>query len=168
MKKGLSTAIHWILVCCLVILTGISSCSNKPPAKPVVRAAPASPAPAIEQDILYLINRHREANKLPSLIENTTMAAEARQHSIDMASHRIAFGHDGLDSRTKIITAHVKGVTQVGENVAFGSMTAQQVVDAWLNSPNHRRNIEGVYRFTGIGVARDSRSRLYFTQIFAK
>lgn len=168
MKKGLLAAINWILVCCIVILTGISSCANKPPAKPVVRSYPASPAPAIEHDILYLINRHREANKLPPLIENTTMAAEARQHSIDMASHRIAFGHDGLDTRTKSISAHVKGVTQVGENVAYGTMTAQQVVNAWLNSPGHRRNIEGKYRFTGIGVARDSKSQLYFTQIFAQ
>jgi uncharacterized protein YkwD len=62
----------------------------------------------------------------------------------------------------------VPGTNAVAENVAFGSSTAKEVVDGWLNSPGHKKNIEGNYKLTGIGVARDQQAKLYFTQIFAR
>jgi hypothetical protein len=34
-----------------------------------------------------------------------------------------------------------------------GPMGAREVVDGWLHSPGHRRNIEGDFRLTGIGLA---------------
>jgi len=169
MKKRLSYLLSSLLVGSICFITAFYSCSNKPPAKPASnKGFVASPAPAIEQDILYRINKHRQVSKLPPLLENTAMAEEARQHSVDMASHRVAFGHDGLNIRIKNISGRVTGITQVGENVAYGSLTAEQVVNAWLKSPGHRANIEGKFRFTGIGVARDNHARLFFTQIFAR
>ena len=38
-------------------------------------------------------------------------------------------------------------VSEVGENVAAGQMTAREVVDGWLNSPGHKKNIEGRFTF---------------------
>jgi uncharacterized protein YkwD len=32
--------------------------------------------------------------------------------------------------------------------------------------PGHRKNIEGPYEVTGIGVARNAQGEVYFTQIF--
>jgi uncharacterized protein YkwD len=84
-----------------------------------------------------------------------------------MASHRVPFGHDGLTTRTKNISKEIKSVHTVSENVARGALTAEQAVNLWLKSPGHRKNIEGNYKYTGIGVARDRKSELYFTQIFA-
>jgi uncharacterized protein YkwD len=66
-----------------------------------------------------------------------------------------------------VIAAKIKSVNSVSENVARGPLTAQQAVNLWLKSPGHRKNIEGNYKYTGIGVARDRKSELYFTQIFA-
>jgi uncharacterized protein YkwD len=59
-------------------------------------------------------------------------------------------------------------ITVVAENVASGQMSAREVVDGWLNSPGHRRNIEGNFKLTGIGLARGSRGMIYFTQIFTR
>jgi uncharacterized protein YkwD len=47
-------------------------------------------------------------------------------------------------------------------------MGAREVVDGWLNSPGHRRNIEGDFRLTGIGIAKRSDGMVYFTQIFIR
>jgi uncharacterized protein YkwD len=54
------------------------------------------------------------------------------------------------------------------ENVAYNYKNAQDVVRNWIASSGHRRNIEGNYNLTGIGLARDRRGKLYFTQIFLR
>jgi uncharacterized protein YkwD len=47
-------------------------------------------------------------------------------------------------------------------------LTAHKVVDGWLHSPGHKKNIEGDYNFTGIGVSKDKNGRIYYTQIFLR
>lgn len=164
---------RWNLTCFyLVVLTIALSCSSS---KPTTKAAvtptatfiSAKIAPGLEDEILDLINRYRKTKGLSALQPNFVIASSARQHTMAMATGRRAFGHAGFSSRYKYITSKIRGVTAVAENVAYGSQTAQDVVNGWLNSPAHRKNIEGNFRLTGIGVARDVKSRLYFTQIFA-
>ncbi|MGA1825447.1 MAG: CAP domain-containing protein [bacterium] len=43
---------------------------------------------------------------------------------------------------------------------------AGRVVERWLNSPGHKKNIEGNYNLTGIGVVQANNLTYYFTQIF--
>ena len=152
------------------------ACSTPEPAKksgsastPTKRDNPetSSIAPGLERDVLFYVNKHRESKGLPALSFHAVIAEEARKHSTDMASKRVPFGHDGLTVRTRIITGKIGTVNIVSENVARGTLTGQQVVNLWLKSAGHRKNIEGKYKFTGIGVARDRKSELYFTQIFA-
>ncbi|AXY78606.1 CAP domain-containing protein [Paraflavitalea soli] len=113
------------------------------------------------------MNQHRKKKGLPALSSNPVIEAEARRHTIAMASHQSPFGHDGFSYRSKVITSKVAGVTATAENVAYGSRSAEEVVNGWLKSSGHKKNIEGKYKLTGIGVARDEKSVLYFTQIFA-
>ena len=75
-----------------------------------------------------------------------------------MARGRVGFGHDGFGSRA----AHSGGKA---ENVAY-NRTARGAVSSWLGSPGHRRNIEGSYNLTGIGIAPGRRGGYFFTQIF--
>lgn len=156
-----------------LLILFIGGCTTTEPAKksePKINPkAPetSSIAPAVERDVLHFINQHRESKGLPPLAFSAVVADEARRHSTDMASKRVPFGHQGLTGRTKIITTKIKTVNAVSENVARGTLTAQQAVNLWLKSPGHRKNIEGKYKYTGIGVARDRKSELYFTQIFA-
>jgi uncharacterized protein YkwD len=54
-----------------------------------------------------------------------------------------------------------------GENIAEGYTTPASVMEAWLNSPGHRENIEDPsYTTTGIGVAENSQGYYYWTEDF--
>ena len=135
------------------------------PSTPVVEA---NLAPGLEREILGLVNDYRKTKKLSPLQNNAAMEYQARRHSMDMGTHRIPFGHQGLSFRMKYIQEKVPGATTVGENVAYGNLSARAVVSGWIKSPEHRKNMEGNFKFTGIGVTRNMQNQLYFTQIFAK
>ncbi|WP_207514726.1 CAP domain-containing protein [Longitalea luteola] len=121
----------------------------------------------MEDDILKYINAYRRKKGLRPLTMNAAISAEAQQHSENMAARRTSFGHNGFQGRVKRFSPAINGVSGVAENVALGSTTAKEVVDNWLKSAMHRKNIEGDYTLTGIGVAADKKGTLYFTQIFA-
>ena len=121
-----------------------------------------------EKGILYYVNLHRHSMGLPLLQLNKVESDVATQHSRDMASGRTPFGHMGLQSRVDAITRQLGPVTSTGENVALGQRSPREVVADWLQSPGHRRNIEGDFRLTGIGLARDSKGVIYYTQIFTR
>ncbi len=58
---------------------------------------------------------------------------------------------------------------RVAENVATGFESPRANVQAWLDSPGHRRNmLSRKYTHLGIGVARDSNGISYTAQVFAK
>jgi uncharacterized protein YkwD len=117
-------------------------------------------------DILDLINQHRQGKGLQPLQLNPIISAQAEKHSTDMAGKKTPFGHDGFEDRVKQISQKLGPVRASAENVADGQMSAKEVVAGWLNSPGHRKNIEGNFSLTGIGVAADSRGTLFYTQIF--
>lgn len=135
------------------------------PSTPVVQA---NVAPGLERELLNLVNDYRKTKKLAPLKSNAAMEYQARRHSMDMGTHRIPFGHQGLSFRMKYVMEKVPGVTQVGENVAYGNLSAKAVVAGWIKSTEHRKNMEGSFKYTGIGVTRNMQNQLYYTQLFAK
>jgi len=122
----------------------------------------------MEDDILALINKYRAKKGLVALHEENDMDAAAHKHSKNMATGRVAFGHSGFDNRLNTFLKNMTGATAGAENVAYGAETAEEVVAMWLKSPGHRKNIEGNYNYTGIGIARARNGQLYYTQIFIK
>jgi uncharacterized protein YkwD len=103
---------------------------------------------------------------LPALESNSIIAEQAKKHSSNMASKKVAFSHDGFEERIKTITQKIGMSRASAENVAYGHLSAKEVVDVWLKSPGHRKNIEGKYTLTGIGFSRNADGTIYFTQIF--
>ena len=60
-------------------------------------------------------------------------------------------------------------VSAAAENIAQGQQTPQQVMNSWMNSPGHRNNIlSPSYYQIGVGVAKDSKGNLTWTQMFVK
>ena len=112
----------------------------------------------LELSVHRLVNEHRTAQGLKPFAFSSKISDIARVHSEDMARGRVGFGHDGFGSRA----AHSGGKA---ENVAY-NRTARGAVSSWLGSPGHRRNIEGSYNLTGIGIAPGRRGGYLFTQIF--
>lgn len=122
---------------------------------------------AITTNILATINHYRITHRLPLLQTSTIIAAEAKKHSMDMANHRLSFGHQGFPKRIKRICRRIKGCNGGAENVAF-NYKPNVVTKGWLASPGHKRNIDGHYNLTGIGIARDKNGKIYYTQIFIR
>jgi uncharacterized protein YkwD len=122
----------------------------------------------MEKDILYYINQYRSSIGLPSLQMVNAATEQATKHSIDMANRSMPFGHEGFDQRIDNIVKKIGFVHASAENVAYGKLTAKEVVDLWLNSPGHKKNIEGNYVLTGIGLAKDADGIVFYTQIFLR
>jgi len=122
----------------------------------------------LNTDILTLINQHRKTLGLSELQALNVANAEAQQHSVDMVKGTTPFGHDGFESRVADIRKVTGFISGAAENVAYGNLTAAEVIDGWLHSPGHKKNIEGNYNLTGIGTVQREDGVIFFTQIFIK
>src|SRR5262245_53357226 len=125
---------------------------------------------ALETEVIERVNRHRRAAGLRSLRSDPRIAEIARAHSRAMASGSRWFGHGDFDERAQAVEARVSRYRGMAENVARhprrrGDLPARAVA-GWLESSGHRRNIEGPYSLTGVGVAVSGRGEVYLTQIF--
>jgi uncharacterized protein YkwD len=118
-------------------------------------------------DVLAQTNKFRKSNALPALIMRDELNSIAQQHSENMAKHKVQFGHKGFEKRQAQIHKSITGSSQFAENVAYGPTSGEAVVNDWKNSPGHRRNLLGPYKYIGIGVAYDKRGTPYYTQIFS-
>ena len=121
----------------------------------------------IFEDVLSQTNQFRKSNGLPALIINGELNAIAQKHSDNMASGKVGFGHSGFSRRNNMAQKAIKSLSRFAENVAYGATSAKAAVTGWKNSPDHRRNMLGRYKYIGIGIANDRRGRIYYTQIFA-
>lgn len=122
----------------------------------------------MQKDVLFYVNKHRKSIGLGELQMNTEASAEAYNHSADMSTGKTPVGHEGFEERVDNIVKKIGFCSASGENVAMGMVSAEEVVDMWLKSPGHKRNIEGNFTLTGIGIAQAEDGYLYFTQIFLR
>jgi uncharacterized protein YkwD len=61
------------------------------------------------------------------------------------------------------------GFSRAGENIAWGQKDARTVMNAWLWSPGHRRNIMSTsYTHIGCGARKDNNGRLYWCVCFGR
>lgn len=149
----------WPIILLLTVF--ILSCEKKDEGSAVIRED-------LEQDIVDLINDYRDSTGLNELIVNDVLRREARAHSINIATEKVPFGHEGFEERANTIFSEVGG-TVCGENVAEGNYPdATYFIDSWLNSPSHKENIDGDYNYTGVGVAENESGVKFTTQIFLK
>ncbi|MBW8687687.1 CAP domain-containing protein [Chitinophaga rhizophila] len=144
---------------------GSATSVNKPTS---VSEAPRGDGNAkLIKDILYYTNEFRASKGLPPLKLESFCSELAQKHSNNMATGKVAFGHDQFEIRNDAATLKFKGISGVAENVAYGNLDAKGVVDGWIKSPGHRKNMLGNYNLIGIGTAQKGKI-IYFTQFFVK
>ncbi len=133
----------------------------------------------VTQRVLELANGARAQSRrcgskffaaVPPLSLSSKLTRAAVEHSKDMAKHN-AFDHDGTDGSTPPQRATRAGYVwrTVGENIAAGATSADEVMEGWLASPGHCENLmDPRFTETGIGYVVDSRSEsgVYWTQMF--
>ncbi|MEU3515610.1 CAP domain-containing protein [Streptomyces sp. NPDC006654] len=129
-----------------------SRTASKAPAK---TAAPitVSEAAAAEAEVLKLVNEERSKVGCSPLSANSSLTGLAESFSADMAARNF-FDHTDPDGKTPWDRAAAAGISNLGgENIARGQATAQDVMDAWMNSEGHRANILNCdFKTLGVGV----------------
>ncbi|MFP5072274.1 CAP domain-containing protein [Pseudonocardia nantongensis] len=140
------------------------------PGDPPVRAAPAraaAPGGGLTgrlAQVVDLTNAERARAGCGALSVDPRISAAAQGHSEDMAA-RGYFAHDSPDGRDFADRITAAGYSSPGaENIAQGQPDAATVVQDWMESPGHRRNILDCSLSTiGVGLADG-----YWTQNFGR
>ncbi len=120
--------------------------TTKPPTRtPSSSAAPstsaATGAAAYEDQVLALVNNERAAAGCGPVKADVPLRDLARAFSKDMAD-RGYFSHNTPEGKTPWDRAEEAGISYLAaENIARGQQTPAAVMDAWMNSEGHRRNI---------------------------
>ncbi|MEB1809289.1 MAG: CAP domain-containing protein [Bacillaceae bacterium] len=132
------------------------------PAQPEQRAEGIS---EIEQQVIDLTNAERRRAGLSDLQADTSLSNVARAKSNDMQENNY-FSHTSPTYGSPFDMIRDFGVdyNAAAENIAQGQQSAEQVVQAWMNSEGHRANIMNG-NFTHIGVGHNGNGN-YWTQMF--
>lgn len=147
--------------------------AQKPaPQQPAQKPAeqPAQPAQTGDLDqmaaqVIQLTNAERVRAGLPALQADTQLSSVAKKKSQDMQANNY-FSHTSPTYGSPFDMMRDFGVTYrtAGENIAQGQRTPQEVVQAWMNSEGHRKNILSS-EFTHIGVGYEATGH-HWTQMF--
>ena len=120
----------------------------------------------IEAEVLDLINDYRAEQGLNTLFFNGTVKAVAFTHTDYMIEENDVSHHNFYVRKQNLQQSENAQI--VSENVAFGYTSAQSVVNAWINSPSHRQNLEGDYTHFDLSAEQDENGDWYYTNIFIK
>lgn len=119
------------------------------------QTAPLKDLQAVREAMLAAVNAQRKAAGQPALAPDPRLDEAAQKHAEDMLA-RVYYSHDtpeGKHTRDRVGAAGYEADT-IGENIAAGHTDVEEVMDAWLHSPGHRRNLlDGRFTSLGIGVA---------------
>jgi uncharacterized protein YkwD len=177
MQKRLTKLIFGLLV----LTAGLSSCdssmiigqsvpSESTPTSTGTQSSKPAEFAAMEESVHQQVNQYRQSRNLPPLKLDARISEQCRIHSQDMASGKVPFSHNGFEGRVKAIAKSIS-YRKAGENVAYNmgySNPGEQAVEGWIKSPGHRKNMEGDFDSTGVGITKNAKGEYYFTQIFIK
>lgn len=119
----------------------------------------------VAQQVIDLTNAERKRNGLPALKADSQLSGVAQKKSEDMRQNNY-FSHTSPTYGSPFDMMRDFGVSYktAGENIAQGQQSPQEVVQAWMNSEGHRKNILS-QDFTHIGIGYDSNGH-HWTQMF--
>ena len=125
-----------------------------------------------QSELLDLINDARENRALSPLRFSNSLSQAAQNHVEDLANNNYVVGHTGTGGSTVVDrTQKVEYSSDfVGENVAAGNKTPEEVFHQWMNSPGHKNNIlKPDYTEVGVGYvlnAPDTTYNHYWVLVF--
>jgi len=122
------------------------------------------------QQVLDLTNAERAKEGLADLVWNDQLAQAAVNHAQDMID-RGYFSHFSPEGDSVGDRATAAGYAwwMIGENIAEGQKTPQEVVEAWMNSPEHQANIlRADFTDLGVGARASIMGRYRWVQVFGR
>lgn len=150
-----------------ITVLALTSCSKEEDIfnSPVVSTEMAIFNNSLETEVLNLVNIHRESLGLTKLSALAPAYSEATNHTKYMIEQN-KISHDYFEVRSRNLMSSAKAKV-VLENVAAGYTSAEGVLNGWLNSELHRKNIEDPsVQFMSISVQQSPSGKNFYTQIF--
>lgn len=132
-----------------------------PAPAPVTAPLVSAPTLSYADRVLALTNKERTSRGLRALAFNSCADGYANSwaKSLSLAG---TLSHQPL---MPILSSC--GARSVGENVAYGNVTPEQLVKMWMDSAGHRANIlNGGFTHLGVGDVKVSSGRVYAVQVF--
>ncbi len=120
---------------------------------------------AYEKEVIRLVNDIRADNGLKPLATDAELCRVARVKSQDMKNNNY-FSHQSPKYGSPFDMMQSFGISyrSAAENIAKGQQTPEAVVNAWMNSSGHRKNIlSSSYTHIGVGYVASGN---YWTQMF--
>lgn len=103
-----------------------------------------------QQQVIDLVNKERKAAGLSSLTTTSKLESAAMHRAKETVE---IFSHTRPDGTSFYTVLGEYGITYnaCGENIAWGQRTPEAVMNAWMNSDGHRKNIMSS-NFNKIGI----------------
>lgn len=131
----------------------------------VVELVSTTPAATWELEILRLTNIERQKAGLKTLTYISSLDEGAKTRSIEIITH---FSHTRPDG-TRFFTVFGPDFLyrNIGENLASGFRSPEQVVTAWMNSESHRANIlNEKFEQLSVAITKGDDGKYRWVQIF--
>lgn len=110
--------------------------------------------PDMRSEVLTLLNKRRQNQGLPVLLENSLLDNSALNKASDLVNKNY-WSHTSPDGKEFWVFLNQVGYSYLdaGENLARGYFDASSVVDSWMQSESHRLNIlNRNYKEMGIAI----------------
>lgn len=155
----------WIVLTAIIFCTGVILTVLQPWTTVLAYtgcggAVAAAQNPTYEAQVVELVNQRRAEQSLPPMKIVPQLTDAARYHATDMTEENY-FSHASQDlvngdyvqvcSWSVRIKSYYTNSWSIGENIAYGYRTPEQVMQGWMESPGHRDNILGNYNEIGVG-----------------
>lgn len=177
LKPSIVRLVHVGLCGLLFLVAGCPAADGTTPKTPVLGLAsravgelavpPTNNAFLVDQ-VLRLVNERRSRIGLNELTLNPVLTQMAEKYCEEMIEQGF-FAHENPDGDGPGERAYKEGYVfvQVGENLAAGQETAEQVIAEWMASAEHREIILGMqWREIGIGVRIGGEYNVYWVLEF--
>lgn len=149
--------------------SSVPSSSSKPASSSSTPASSASGSYAsFQNQVVQLVNQERTSRGLKALAVDSALTNTATLKSQDMAKLGY-FDHTSPTYGSPFDMMKQFGISYrtAGENIAWGQTSPSQVMQGWMDSEGHRANIlNSSYTKIGVGIAKNSSGRYYWTQQF--
>ena len=120
------------------------------------QAQPTADPAAQMQRVIELVNQRRKEAGVGPVTFNAALATCAQKYS-EVQAQQGKIDHTGPDGSNPGQRLRACGYNwkHYGENLAAGYANAEDVVNAWMNSPSHRKvMLNGKYKEIGMGFTR--------------
>lgn len=142
---------------------------SEPKNLPVKAPLVLSKTDKFRQEVLHLVNIERQKVGLHALTYDAGLEEASQVRAVEIVQ---SFSHTRPNGSSPFTALKEAGVQYryAGENLAAGHLDAKEVVEAWMRSEGHRKNILSK-RYTAMGLGymeAKSGYKYYWAQMFAE